>query len=66
MPDNTRIISFIVIYSSPVCSTISGRCAGSAGLAIHTEKYDWAIYGLCLFGIVLNSGSPGAFIYFQF
>lgn len=34
--------------------------------AIFASKYDYIYYGMMLFFIVVNSGSPGSFVYFQF
>jgi hypothetical protein len=34
--------------------------------SIQLRKYEFLIFGALLVGIVLNSGSPQKFIYFQF
>ena len=67
LPDDTRIIVYIVLYSLPVI-VYHGLYLAS-GLTLSVSKYfkeNHLIYACMLILILLNSGTPGAFIYFQF
>ncbi|WP_314508765.1 MBOAT family O-acyltransferase [Xanthocytophaga agilis] len=62
--DNAQIITYIILYSSPVVFYHIFYLL--KWQKITTQKYDYIFYGIMLFFILINSGSPGAFIYFQF
>jgi alginate O-acetyltransferase complex protein AlgI len=66
LDDNYTIITYIFIYSLPVfiyhlAYLLENRFSGNI---YHKTKY--SLYGVMLFMILVNSGSSGAFIYFQF
>ena len=64
-PDDIRIISCILIYSSPVLF-YHGYHLLKKHTSLNIQRLEFIIYGMMLFLIITNSGSPGSFIYFQF
>jgi len=63
---DTRLIAFILFYSAPVIGYhLAHLRKQRLGEAIPAHWAPFA-YGTCLFALLVNSGSPGAFIYFQF
>lgn len=68
-PHETLAISFIVLYSLPVVGYHFYHLLSEAPANRLDNRYSTRtafIYGLLLFLIITNSGSEGAFIYFQF
>lgn len=64
--DDTRIITFIFLYSSPVIFYHLIYLMKDFKIYSLIKKLEPVFYGIMLFLIILNSGSSGAFIYFQF
>jgi len=56
---------YIFIYTFPVFAYHGYYLLKSNGI-ISKNKWDYVIFGIMLFLIIVNSGSSGAFIYFQF
>lgn len=59
------IVGSVVTYSAPVILYYSWHLLRER-YSIQLRKYEFLIFGALLVGIVLNSGSPQKFIYFQF
>lgn len=62
---NAQKVAFIMTFSAPVIvyyiwHALKQRWPVQAG------RYEFVLYGAMIVGILLNSGAPGAFIYFQF
>lgn len=66
LPNDTRLMAFVLLYSAPVmfyhAMEIRKRRTG-LGLSVRWQQM---AYATCLFALLVNSGSSGAFIYFQF
>ena len=62
---NEALITYILIYSSPVVFYHIFYLLNSRHL-VRVKPAEYLIYATMLFLIIFNSGSPGAFIYFQF
>ncbi|MEI6141529.1 MAG: MBOAT family O-acyltransferase [Mariniphaga sp.] len=61
-----QIIIYILLYSSPVILYHSIYLLKDRLFYKPYRSYEYLLYGIMLFLIVVNSGSSGAFIYFQF
>ncbi len=64
-----KLCTYIAIVPSPVSPVL--RCwylwkTKCQGLRLCSGRIEYAFYGTMLFMILTNSGSSGAFIYFQF
>ncbi len=57
---------YIMLYSSPVIAYHLLYLLKKSAKYESLFKYDYILYGIMLFLIIFNSGSSGAFIYFQF
>jgi alginate O-acetyltransferase complex protein AlgI len=66
LKDNTSIITFTLIYSFPVFLYHLFYLKRSSPWMMRVRKSEHLVYGCLLFLILMNSGSPGTFIYFQF
>lgn len=66
LKDNSKIITYILIYSFPVIIYHFRYLFKDYVWVIRKRRYDYLIYGVLFFLIIVNSGKPGAFIYFQF
>jgi alginate O-acetyltransferase complex protein AlgI len=62
--DDTNLITYVMLYSAPV---ILYHALSLFPIEAPVRRYArvW-VYATCLFFLLLNSGSPGTFIYFQF
>jgi alginate O-acetyltransferase complex protein AlgI len=60
------IVFYILIYSLPVIFYHAWYLLEGKAVYLTFKKVDFALYGMMIFMIMTNSGSPGAFIYFQF
>jgi alginate O-acetyltransferase complex protein AlgI len=63
---NINLISSIIIYSSPVIIYHLIHSYNTKKKSNVFTKYNYILYGLIIFLIITNSGTPGTFIYFQF
>ncbi|NDC77702.1 MAG: MBOAT family protein [Chitinophagia bacterium] len=63
---NNTLISFILLYSSPVILYHLLYLRKRRGASPLIQRMEYALYGMMLFLIIVNSGTPGDFIYFQF
>jgi alginate O-acetyltransferase complex protein AlgI len=66
MPDKVGPITSILIYSSPVLLYHMAYLLREKGRLHLTPWRESICYGAMLFLLITNSGSAGAFIYFQF
>jgi len=57
---------YISVYASPVFIYHAFYLLKSQPVFFVIRRYQYIAYGIMLFFIVTNSGSPGSFIYFQF
>lgn len=64
--DNYQVITFILLYSSPVFLYHFFYLWKNHKSFLFIKNNEFVLYGAMLFLIVVNSGSSGAFIYFQF
>ncbi|MDB5280364.1 MAG: acyltransferase [Ferruginibacter sp.] len=64
--DDTQLMSYIMLYSSPVLFYHLFYLLKVKSSVINVRKVEFIPYGIMLFLIIVNSGSSGAFIYFQF
>lgn len=64
--DDNALISYIMLYSSPVVLYHILYLSTRSGRSFLPRRLEYALYGCMVFLIVVNSGTPGAFIYFQF
>jgi alginate O-acetyltransferase complex protein AlgI len=63
-PDDTNLITYILVYSMPVILYHAlSQFPVEAPVRRHARVW---LYATCLFFLLLNSGSAGSFIYFQF
>ncbi|WP_234737017.1 MBOAT family O-acyltransferase [Tellurirhabdus bombi] len=65
-PHDGLIISFIMIYSTPVVLYHFRALVRERVASYDQPRWDYALYGFLLFLIITNSGSSDSFIYFQF
>lgn len=67
LPNNIPVISYILVYSSPVLvyHAVYLLRRGST-FDLYFKKTEFVWYAILLFLILLNSGTIGTFIYFQF
>jgi alginate O-acetyltransferase complex protein AlgI len=65
-PGRIDIVFYIFIYSLPVIFYHGWYLLKEKRVYISYKKLEFALYGLMIFMIMANSGSPGVFIYFQF
>ncbi len=63
---NNRIIIYTLLYASPIIIYHLFYILKTKRVFIQIKKFEYIIYGSMIFLIIVNSGSPGAFIYFQF
>ncbi len=63
--ENYQLITYIIIYSSPVILYHFAYLIKKR-FFISFKKIEFVLYGFLFFLIIVNSGSAGAFIYFQF
>jgi alginate O-acetyltransferase complex protein AlgI len=66
VPHNLQIISYIFIYSIPVALYHLFYLKKPAWQPVLFNRYAYVFYGIMLFLLITNAGSPGTFIYFQF
>ncbi len=66
LPDDTLIISYIALYSAPVVAYHGAYLLRNRPAFARIRAYDYLAYGIMLFLLLVNSGSSGTFIYFQF
>ncbi len=64
--ENYEQITYILLYSSPVILYHIFYILKKRALLNQFKKYEYLFYGTMLFLIIVNSGSSGTFIYFQF
>jgi alginate O-acetyltransferase complex protein AlgI len=62
--DDTLVINYILCYSAPIILYHATNLLPVT--APVRQRARVLIYATCLFFLLLNSGSPGSFIYFQF
>ncbi|MCF8428658.1 MAG: MBOAT family protein [Bacteroidia bacterium] len=63
---NFQIIIYIFLYSAPVIIYHLIYLLKKSSKYKSYDKYEYILYGIMFFLIIVNSGSSGAFIYFQF
>jgi alginate O-acetyltransferase complex protein AlgI len=63
--ENYQQITYIILYSSPVILYHLAYLVKNK-LAFSFKKMEYVFYGVLFFLIIVNSGSSGSFIYFQF
>jgi alginate O-acetyltransferase complex protein AlgI len=63
---NFQIIIYIMLYSAPVIIYHLIYLLKKSSKYKSFHKYEYILYGIMFFLIIVNSGSSGAFIYFQF
>lgn len=63
---NYTVIAYILLYASPVFLYHAFYLLNGSSWGERWQPYRYWVYGLLLFLIITNSGSPGSFIYFQF
>jgi len=64
--DHYLRITYILLYSSPVLIYHLIYLVKNQPIGYQIKKFEYVFYGFLLFLIIVNSGSSGAFIYFQF
>jgi alginate O-acetyltransferase complex protein AlgI len=64
--NSSQIIIYVILYSLPVFLYHAFYLVSQRSYFAGLKKMEFAFYGFMLFLIVLNSGTPGTFIYFQF
>ena len=64
--EDSKIITYILLYSLPVIIYHLLYLMRERTIIIELKKREYIFYGILFFFILVNSGSPGAFIYFQF
>jgi len=60
------ICTNIILYSVPIVVYHLLYLLESKSFIIKLKKFEYILYGILLFSIITNSGSPNSFIYFQF
>lgn len=60
------MIAYILFYSTPVIGYHALHLVRQRSGFTPGPRWQSLAYGSCLFALLVNSGSPGAFIYFQF
>jgi alginate O-acetyltransferase complex protein AlgI len=63
---NIQLDINILVYASPIFMYHALYLYKNRNLFVFIKSHDYVLYGLMLFLILTNSGSPGSFIYFQF
>ena len=66
MPVDIYLLVFVLLYSLPVFVYHAVYLCKGTILWAAFKKVEYVFYGILLFLIVTNSGTSGAFIYFQF
>lgn len=66
LQDNANIITYVLLYSAPVFIYHLIYLSVNKTVYLQFKKTEYLIYGSMLFLILVNSGSSGSFIYFQF
>jgi alginate O-acetyltransferase complex protein AlgI len=66
LPNDARLISYVLVYSVPVVLYHGYYLLREREFLRPLRRLEYLAYGLLLFLIVVNSGSSGTFIYFQF
>jgi alginate O-acetyltransferase complex protein AlgI len=61
-----KIIIYIMLYSSPVLLYHLIYLLKEKPVYNKFRRFEYLLYGMMIFLIIVNSGSSGAFIYFQF
>jgi len=61
-----KIIIYIMLYSSPVLLYHLIYLLKEKPVYKKFRRFEYLLYGMMIFLIIVNSGSSGAFIYFQF
>jgi alginate O-acetyltransferase complex protein AlgI len=64
--DDYEKITYLLLYSSPVFFYHILYLLRNGQRLLYFPKVEFAFYGFLLFLIIVNSGSSGSFIYFQF
>lgn len=64
--DDTALIAYILFYSAPVIAWHALHLARQRSGFTPGPRWQSLAYGACVAALLVNSGSPGAFIYFQF
>jgi len=64
--ERSDLITYLLLYSSPVVAYHAAYLLRHKTFFQRIRKLEYAVYGIMLFLILVNSGSSGAFIYFQF
>lgn len=64
--DDTLLITYILLYSVPVLLYHLYYLLAGKKFYVTVKKYEHIFYGILFFMIIVNSGSAGNFIYFQF
>lgn len=59
-------ISYVLVYSSPIVLYHALYLIKDKPVGKQIKKVEYIFYGIMLFLIVVNSGTSGSFIYFQF
>jgi alginate O-acetyltransferase complex protein AlgI len=63
---DSNLIFYVMVYSFPVAAYHAIYLFKKSGSHQRVMNWDFLAYGAMIFMIITNSGSPGAFIYFQF
>lgn len=63
--ENYQLITYIILYSSPIILYHFAYLIKKR-FFVSFKKIEFVLYGILFFLIIVNSGSAGAFIYFQF
>ncbi|HLP19007.1 MAG TPA: MBOAT family O-acyltransferase [Chitinophagales bacterium] len=66
LKDDYQLIIFVALYSSAVILYHLAYLIKSTPVFAVFKKVEYVFYGILFFLILVNSGSSGAFIYFQF
>ncbi len=66
IPIDFQLITYILMYSLPVLIYHLIYLIQAKPMFTRFQKFSYLAYALMLFLMLTNSGSPGAFIYFQF
>jgi alginate O-acetyltransferase complex protein AlgI len=64
--DNYKLITYILLYSAPIIIYHLFYLLRNRLFFIQLKNFNYVFYGIILFLIIVNSGSSGDFIYFQF
>jgi alginate O-acetyltransferase complex protein AlgI len=66
VPTDPRLPAFILLYCAPVVAYHALHLIRLHGWRVPVDTWRPVVYGGCLFALLVNSGSPSVFIYFQF